>query len=59
MKKVFIVKNYYKGWKVVNYGKCVDCTKPAYDSQDVSENGLVLCRKFCIDNGLLVVRECR
>lgn len=59
MKKCFIVKNCFKGWKVVRYGKSVDCSEPVFDSQDTSEYGLNLCRKFCKDNELLVIRECK
>ena len=57
--KAFIVKNYSNGWKVVLDGKHVDCTKPVYDSCDTTEIGLSLCRKYCTENDVLVIRECQ
>lgn len=59
MKKVYIVKNYFTGWKVVADGTIVDCVNPIFDSHDTSEKGLKMCRKFCKENNLEVIRECK
>lgn len=59
MRKVYIIKNYIDGWKVVLDRKHVDCSKPIYHSHNTSEYGLSLCKRYCVDNGLKIIRECR
>ena len=57
--KVYITKNCKNGWKVVADGCHVDCGNPLFDSCDTSVKGLVLCRKYCAENNLFVIRECQ
>lgn len=57
--KAFIVKNYNKGWKVLLNDRHIDLAKPIYDSCDKTEVGLTLCRKYCAENGIAVIRECQ
>ena len=59
-RKAYITKNYVKGWKVILLdGRCVECTNTIFNSHDVTENGLKMCRDFCIGNNLEVIRECQ
>ena len=57
--KVYIVKNYIEGWRVVLDRKHVDCTNPIFHSHDITEKGLQICREFCVENNLEIIRECK
>ena len=56
--KGYITKNHYEGWKVVLDGKIVDCTNPIFHSHNVNNDGLQMCRNFCMENNIEVIREC-
>ena len=57
--KVYITLNTSRGWKVIADGKRVDCGHPLYDSCDASSRGLNLCKEYCANNNLSVIRECK
>lgn len=57
--KVYIVKNYTEGYKVVLNGKHVDCSNPIFHSHNVTEKGLQMCEEFCVRKNLEVIRKCQ
>lgn len=59
-KKAYIILNYLNGWKVVlDDVRVVDCTKPIFDSDLINNDGLKMCKKFCNDKNIQIVRVCK
>lgn len=59
MKKAYIILNHLKGWKVVLDGRNVNCTKPIFNSRLTNNKGLEICKKFCKNNNIEVIRICQ
>ena len=60
MYKGYITLNYRTGWKVVlDANNHVDCSKPIYNSNDLSNAGLNLCQRYCKNNKINVIRVCK
>lgn len=59
-KKCFITLNKIDGWKVVlEHKNHVDCTKPIFNSKDLTNIGLNICKMYCKYNNLDVIRICQ
>lgn len=59
-RKCFITLNHINGWKVVlDYKYHIDCTKPIFNSDDITETGLSMCKSYCKNNDLEVIRICQ
>lgn len=60
MRKGYITLNYRTGWKVVfDVNNHVDCSKPIYNSNDLSNTGLNLCEQYCKNNKINIIRVCK